>query len=41
LFLVELEPDRSQALLIELPSGEEIRQGLAGEGPPSKRRRDP
>jgi hypothetical protein len=29
-YLVEMEPDWSQTLLVELPSGEAIRQSLAG-----------
>jgi hypothetical protein len=40
-FLVELEPDWSKVLLVELPSNETIQQGLEGTPPPRRGRRAP
>ena len=40
-FLTELEPDWSKALLVELPSTETLRQGLEGTPAPRRGRRAP
>jgi hypothetical protein len=40
-YLVELEPDWSKVLLVELPAKETIQQGLEGTPPSRRGRRGP